>query len=79
MVKRFINISTSLPFLLKNRMYHKKRFFFIQEKHICNQHTPLHIYNATKYSKKSMNHRLFYINWMFVFLLLDFCNGHLDI
>ncbi|SBT80160.1 conserved Plasmodium protein, unknown function [Plasmodium malariae] len=58
----------------------KKNFLYLkQEKLICNQQTPLHIYNATKFSKKSMNHRLFYINWVFVFLFLDMCNSHLDI
>ncbi|SBT78164.1 conserved Plasmodium protein, unknown function [Plasmodium ovale] len=57
----------------------RKNFLYVQNMLICNQQTPLHIYNATKYSKKSMNHRLFYINWMFVFLFLDFCNDHFDI
>ncbi|GAW82306.1 hypothetical protein PGO_123040 [Plasmodium gonderi] len=57
----------------------RKHFLYMQEKFICNQQTPLHIYNATKYSKKSMNHRLFYINWIFLFLFLDMCNNHLDI
>ncbi|CRG94979.1 conserved Plasmodium protein, unknown function [Plasmodium gallinaceum] len=74
-------IFNSSPYLysLKKRGILKKNFLRIQDKLICNQHTPLHIYNATKYSKKSMNHRLFYINWLFVFLFLDTCNNHLDI
>ncbi|EUD67568.1 hypothetical protein C922_01753 [Plasmodium inui San Antonio 1] len=65
--------------LVKKGNTEKWHFLYTQQKLICNQQTPLHIYNATKYSKKSMNHRLFYINWLFVFLFLDFCNGHLDI
>ncbi|CAD2101400.1 conserved Plasmodium protein, unknown function [Plasmodium vinckei brucechwatti] len=64
---------------IKNRITAMKNYFHIQERYVCNQHTPLHIYNATPYSKKSINHRLFYINWIFVFVFLDFCNSHLDI
>ncbi|CAD2101577.1 conserved Plasmodium protein, unknown function [Plasmodium vinckei lentum] len=66
-------------FPIKNRITVMKNYFYIQERYVCNQHTPLHIYNATPYSKKSINHRLFYINWIFVFVFLDFCNSHLDI
>ncbi|CDU20075.1 conserved Plasmodium protein, unknown function [Plasmodium yoelii] len=64
---------------IKKRITFVKNSFHIQERYVCNQQTPLHIYNATPYSKKSINHRLFYINWIFVFVFLDFCNSHLDI
>ncbi|VWU51442.1 conserved protein, unknown function [Hepatocystis sp. ex Piliocolobus tephrosceles] len=66
-------------YFLKKTGSAKKNFTYIQERLICNQHTPLHLYNATEFSKKSMNHRIFYINWIFVFCFLDFCNSHLDI
>ncbi|KEG04845.1 hypothetical protein YYE_00420 [Plasmodium vinckei vinckei] len=77
-VKKIITLSCVLITVV-NRITVMKNFFHIQERYVCNQHTPLHIYNATPYSKKSINHRLFYINWIFVFVFLDFCNSHLDI
>ncbi|CRH01142.1 conserved Plasmodium protein, unknown function [Plasmodium relictum] len=78
MFKVIFNSSSYLYSFKKTRVL-KKNFLYIQDKLICNQQTPLHIYNATKHSKKSMNHRLFYINWIFIFLFLNACNNHLDI
>ncbi|CEM20139.1 unnamed protein product [Vitrella brassicaformis CCMP3155] len=33
--------------------------------------SPLHFYQATKFATASINHRLFYVNWIFIIFLLD--------
>lgn len=39
---------------------------------------PLQYYQATKRATQSINHRLFYINWIFVIGLMDLANSTID-
>ncbi|KAF8819323.1 hypothetical protein IE077_000099 [Cardiosporidium cionae] len=40
--------------------------------------TPLHYYTATSYATASINHRMFYINWIAMIFLIDVFSGTLD-